>query len=44
MTQNGENERQLSTAPDDSASSLLPMLITGLVLITIGMIAVAAFA
>ena len=40
----GENGRQLNVAPDDSPSSLLPMLISGLVLIVIGMIAVAAFA
>lgn len=44
MAQNKKNERQLSTAPDDSPRSLLPMLISGLVLIIIGMIAVAAFA
>ena len=40
----GENEQQLNATPDDSPSSLLPMLISGLVLIVIGMIAVAAFA
>ena len=44
MTQSGENERQLNVIPGDSPSSLLPMLISGLVLIVIGMIAVAAFA
>jgi hypothetical protein len=43
MAQNKENKRQLSTAPGDSPSTLLPMLISGLVLIIIGMIAVAAF-
>jgi hypothetical protein len=44
MVENGANERQLSAAPSDSPSTLLPMLISGLVLIVIGMIAVAAFA
>lgn len=43
MAQNKENERQLSAAPGDSPSTLLPMLISGLVLIIIGMVAVAAF-
>ena len=43
MTQSGEHGRHLNVAPDDSPSSLLPMLISGLVLIVIGMIAVAAF-
>ncbi len=44
MAQNGEIKRQLSAGPGDSPSTLLPMLISGLVLIIIGMIAVAAFA
>lgn len=42
MAANGGNERRWSGAPGDS--SLLPMLISGLVLIVIGMIAVAVFA
>lgn len=40
MAENGNNERR-GSAPGDS-SSLLPMLISGLVLIVVGMIAVAA--
>jgi hypothetical protein len=43
MTDNRDNERQSRAAPEDSPRSLLPMLISGLVLIVIGMIAVAAF-
>jgi hypothetical protein len=43
MAENRGNERQPSAASEDSPSSLLPMLISGLVLIVIGMIAVAAF-
>jgi hypothetical protein len=43
MAENRGNERQSSAAPKESPSSLLPMLISGLVLIVIGMIAVAAF-
>jgi hypothetical protein len=43
MAENRGNERQSSVAPEDSPSSLFPMLISGLVLIVIGMIAVAAF-
>ena len=42
MAGNGDNERPASI-PGDSPSSLLPMLISGLVLIVVGMIAVAAF-
>jgi hypothetical protein len=38
MTKNGGDGRQPSAAP-----TLLPMLISGLVLIVIGMIAVAVF-
>ena len=41
MSGKGDDERQ-TNAPGDS-SSLLPMLVSGLVLIVIGMIAVAAF-
>jgi hypothetical protein len=37
-----EAMRQPSVTPDDTPSSLLPMLISGLVLTVIGMIAVAA--
>jgi hypothetical protein len=44
MTEHGGNDRQFSTTPGDSPSSLLPMLISGLALILIGMIAVAALA
>lgn len=36
-----ENKQQWDVAPEDSPSSLLPMLIGGLVLIVIAMIAVA---
>jgi hypothetical protein len=43
MAKNRDKERRLGAAPEDSPSSLLPMLISGLVLIVIGMIAVAAF-
>ena len=42
MAGNRGNKRQLGAAPEDSPSSLLPMLISGLVLIVIGMIAVAS--
>jgi len=42
MAVNGGHQRLLSAAP--GGSSLLPMLIGGLVLIVIGMIAVAIFA
>jgi hypothetical protein len=42
MTKNGRNEQQAGAAPGDTPT-LLPMLISGLVLIVIGMIAVAAF-
>lgn len=38
-----DNERRMGAATEDSPSSLLPMLISGLVLIVIGMMAVAAF-
>jgi len=44
MAENEGSERQLGAAPGDSPSTLLPMLISGLVLIVIGMIAVGAFA
>ena len=44
MPENGRIERRLEADPGDSPSSLLPMLITGLVLIIVGMIAVAVFA
>lgn len=40
MKQNKRSERQLSATPG-SAPTLLPMLISGLALIVIGMIAVA---
>jgi hypothetical protein len=41
MADNGRNERPLTLEPDPSPASLLPMLISGLVLIVVGMIAVA---
>ncbi|MGH9811065.1 MAG: hypothetical protein ACRD9W_28120 [Terriglobia bacterium] len=43
MANDRGNKRQLGAAPEDSPNSLLPMLISGLVLIVVGMIAVAAF-
>lgn len=43
MARSRGNERQSGTAPEHSPSSLLPMLIGGLVLIVIAMFAVAAF-
>jgi hypothetical protein len=42
MKENKRNERQLSATPGN-APTLLPMLISGLVLIVVGMIAVAVF-
>lgn len=44
MTDNRNNERLPDANASESSSTLLPMLISGLVLIVIGMIAVAAFA
>ena len=43
MAENRSTNHQVSIAPAESPSSLLPMLISGLVLIVIGMVAVAAF-
>lgn len=43
MAENRGNKRQLDAAREDSPSSLLPMLIGGLVSIVIAMIAVAVF-
>jgi hypothetical protein len=43
MKKSGGNEGQQDVVPGNSPSSLLPMLISGLVLTVIGMIAVAAF-
>jgi hypothetical protein len=43
MARSQGNERRSGSAAEDSPSSLLPMLISGLVLIVIGMMAVAAF-
>ena len=44
MTENSSGGKKISIAADeDSAGSLLPMLVSGLVLIVLGMIAVAAF-
>ena len=45
MTSKNNNERNVALAVADpySGSSLVPMLISGLVMIMIGMIAVAAF-
>ena len=39
----GEQEITLGAADPYSGSSLLPMLVSGLVLIVVGMVAVAAF-
>jgi hypothetical protein len=44
MSDNRGNERQPHAALNDPRSTLLPMLIGGLVLIVVGMIAVAALA
>jgi hypothetical protein len=45
MTMNPRSEKKVAIAVEDphSAGSLLPMLVSGLVLIVLGMIAVAAF-
>ena len=45
MTENPRRERKVTIATDDpySAGSLVPMLVSGLVLIVLGMIAVVAF-
>ena len=45
MTKHPGSERKVPMTGDDpySGSSLLPMLISGLVLIVLGMVAVAAF-
>jgi hypothetical protein len=42
MTENGVGQRQWIVAHGDGPSSLMPMLIGGLVLVVVGMIAVAA--
>jgi hypothetical protein len=44
MTNQGRRATEAGTLPDDprSASSLVPMLVSGLVLIVVGMIAAAA--
>jgi hypothetical protein len=44
MSDNRGNERQSHAALNDPRSTLLPMLIGGLLLIVVGMIAVAALA
>lgn len=43
MANDLNNGEQPDSGSGDSANSLLPMLISGLVLIVVGMIAVAAF-
>jgi hypothetical protein len=42
MTENGVRQRQWIVAHGDGPSSLVPMLVAGLVLVVVGMIAVAA--